>query len=219
MDELLCEDKNEIFYSARIIIIGDQSVGKTNIIYRFSSDKFMEEYNCSIGVDFFTKYLEVDQRKFKLQLWDTAGQENFRSITRAYYKNSACAIIVYDVTEKNSFKSVKEWIVECKNYTNENIILILVGNKKDLEDSRKISEKEGREFAEQNGIDCFFESSAKTGENINEIFQHICKIINKRIDDNAIYFSDESNGIKLVKKDKDNDNNKKNNFSCCCCCC
>ena len=215
MNELLYNDKNEILYSVRIIIIGDQSVGKTNIIYRFKSDEFIEEYNCSIGVDFVIKYLNVDQREFKLQLWDTSGQANYRSLTRAYYKNSACAIIVYDVTDENSFKSVKDWIVECQNYTNEKIILILVGNKKDLENSRKISEKDGREFAEQNGIDCFFESSAKTGENIKEIFQHICKIINKRIDDNEIDFYDESNGIKLLKKDNDNDN--KNNSSSCCC--
>ena len=209
----------DILYSVRIIIIGDSNVGKTNIIYRFKTDEFNENILSTIGADFTTKFLKVGQREFKLQLWDTSGQERYHSIARGYYKNSTCAIVVYDITNEKSFESIKKWKDDCQNYNNQNVILILVGNKKDLEQSRKISEEKGREFAEQNGINCFFESSAKTGENIKEIFQYICKIINKRIDDNEIDFDDKSNGIQLLKKnnDNDNDNDNQNSISSCCC--
>ena len=196
--------ENEILYSIRIIIVGDAKVGKTNIINTaISQDEFNENYLPSIGMDVSKLYIKFNEKTFKLILWDTSGKEMYHSITQNYYKNSAFAIVVYDITDKKSFESLKRWIDECKFYNKKNIILMLVGNKKDLEQSRKITEKEGREFAEKNLINYFFESSAKTGENINEIFYQICEIINKKIDDKNVDFSDDSNGIKELKNYND----------------
>ena len=199
-------EENEIIYSIRIIIVGDEKVGKTNIINTASRNEFNENYLSSIGMDVSKLYIKINEKTFKLQLWDSSGKEKYHSITQEYYRNSACAIVVYDITDKKSFESLKRWIDECKYYNKKNIILILVGNKKDLEQSRKITEKEGREFAEKNLINYFFESSAKTGENINEIFRQICEIVNKKIDGKNVDFSDDSNGIKMLKNYNDNHN-------------
>ena len=130
---------------------------------------------------------------------DTAGQERFRSITRGYYKNVACALIVYDITDEESFKSVKQWIVNCQTFGRKDIHLILVGNKNDLAEQRKVSEEEGKKLAEDYNMD-FFETSALTGENIEKVFQRICILINKNIDEGKYDFDDGSAGVKPMEE-------------------
>ena len=183
-------------YIVKIIIIGNQSVGKTNIVTRYVKGEFSEDYMITIGMDFLTCNLKSDDKIFKLRLWDTAGSEKFRSITKGYYSNTCCALIVYDITNQNSFDSVKHWIEDVKNYTDKDTHLVLVGNKIDLKDQRKISKEDGQNLATQNGMD-FYESSALTGENINNIFEGICKYVNQKIDEGKIDLNDPSNGISV----------------------
>ena len=183
-------------YVVKIIIIGNQSVGKTNIVTRYVKGEFSEDYMITIGMDFLTCNLKSDDKIFKLRLWDTAGSEKFRSITKGYYSNTCCALIVYDITNQNSFDSVKQWIEDVKNYADKDTHLVLVGNKIDLKDQRKISKEDGQNLATQNGMD-FYESSALTGENINDIFEGICKYVNQKIDEGKIDLNDPSNGISV----------------------
>ena len=183
-------------YVVKIIIIGNQSVGKTNIVTRYVKGEFSEDYMITIGMDFLTCNLKSDDKIFKLRLWDTAGSEKFRSITKGYYSNTCCALIVYDITNQNSFDSVKQWIEDVKNYADKDTHLVLVGNKIDLKDQRKISKEDGQNLATQYGMD-FYESSALTGENINNIFEGICKYVNQKIDEGKIDLNDPSNGISV----------------------
>ena len=165
------------YYEVRYIIIGDSAVGKTNIIYRFIKGEFNNELESTIGVDFLSKNIKKDDIILKLQLWDTNGMEKFKSIRQNYYKNAACAIIVYDITNEKSFKSINDWIEECKNNAyNENLIIILVGNKTDLSDQRKITEEEGESLGNKYNMR-FYESSALTGYNINTIFNESSDMI------------------------------------------
>ena len=190
--------KDEIFYSVKFIIIGNQSVGKTNIVHRFATGQFNEAYSATIGMDFLTYNIKLDDNLFHLQLWDTAGSERFRSVSKGYYKNSACAIIVYDITEKKSFLSIKKWIEDCKTYSNNNLHLVLVGNKNDLNDSRQVTEEEGETLALEYGMS-FFESSALNGKNINEIFYDSSKVIYDNIINEVYDFDDPHNGIKICQ--------------------
>ena len=156
-------------YLFKYIIIGDSAVGKSNILLRYIHDNFNEEFQSTIGVEFGAKNIKIEDKIFRIQIWDTAGQETFRSITRAYYKNSVCAFVVYDITNKNSFQNVKSWIEDCRKQSPKTVFMVLIGNKVDLEDNRQVSYEEGSVFAEKNGM-LFFETSAKTGKNIEEIF-------------------------------------------------
>ena len=152
-------------YLFKYIIIGDASVGKSNILLKYAHNQFKPEYQLTIGVEFGAKNIEIQNKIYRIQIWDTAGQENFRSITRAYYKNSVCALIVYDISSKESFNNVSTWIDDCRSQSPKTITLILVGNKCDLDEERQVTFEEGEEFAKDNGM-LFFEISAKTGHNI-----------------------------------------------------
>ena len=121
-------------YLFKYIIIGDSAVGKSNILLRYIHDKFNEEFQSTIGVEFGAKNIKIEDKIYRIQIWDTAGQETFRSITRAYYKNSVCACVVYDITNRNSFQNIKSWIEDCKKQSPKTVFLILIGNKVDLED-------------------------------------------------------------------------------------
>lgn len=188
--------KDNIYYSVKFIIIGNQYVGKTNLAYRFVKGEFSNEYLITIGIDYLSQNIQIEDKKFLLQIWDTAGSERFSSVTKGYFSNSACAIIVYDITDEKSFTSVKKWIEECKSYTNEKTHLVLVGNKCDLSDQRKISEEEGRALAIENNMS-FFESSALNGKNVEEIFFDSINIINNNINENKYDFNDPTIGIKI----------------------
>lgn len=155
-------------YLFKYIIIGDSAVGKSNLLLKYAHNKFSEDYQTTIGVEFGAKNMALNNKSYRIQIWDTAGQENFRSITRAYYKNSVCAIVVYDITNRDSFGNIQTWVEDCKNQSPKTIFLVLVGNKCDLEDKRKVQYNEGLELAKTNGM-LFFETSAKTGVNVEEV--------------------------------------------------
>ena len=129
-------------YLLKYIIIGDAAVGKSNLLLRFSQDDFKSEYQLTIGVEFGAKNLDIDNKKYRLQIWDTAGQENYRSITRAYYKNSVCAILVYDISNRDSFEHISSWIEDCLAQSPKTVFMVLVGNKSDLNEKRKVTFEE-----------------------------------------------------------------------------
>ena len=132
-------------------------------------------------------------------MWDTSGKENFRSITRAYYKNSACALVVYDISSRDSFNNVSTWIEDCRNNSSEKIFMVLIGNKSDLADKRQVSTEEGRELAEKYEMK-FYETSAKTGENVNDIFNDSVDEIAKKMDQNYYDLENDTCGIKQGNK-------------------
>ena len=182
-------------YLLKYIIIGDAAVGKSNLLLRFAQGDFKTEYQLTIGVEFGAKNVDISNKKFRLQIWDTAGQENYRSITRAYYKNSVCALVVYDISSRDSFNNVTTWIEDCKNQSPKTIFMALVGNKCDLSDKRQVSIEEGRDLAEKNQM-LFFETSAKDGINVEEIFLNTAKEIANKIDNGYYDLENDTCGIK-----------------------
>ena len=208
-------------YLLKYIIIGDAAVGKSNLLLRYVHGQFKPEYQLTIGVEFGAKNIEIDSKMFRIQIWDTAGQENFRSITRAYYKNSVCALVVYDISSRDSFNNVMSWIEDCRNQSPKTIFIVLVGNKCDLEDKRQVTYEEGKELADKNEL-LFFESSAKDGINVDDIFVNSANEISKKIDQGYYDLENDTCGIKrgLNRNAQqlhlgDQGNNNRNSGGCC----
>ena len=182
-------------YLLKFIIIGDPAVGKSNILLKYVHNKFVNEYQSTVGVEFGAKNIDIEGQTFRIQIWDTTGQENFRCLTRSYFKNSVCAIITYDITNKQSFDNIQEWINEVKNQVSDKVLLVLVGNKIDLENERIVNYDEGKKFAEDNDM-LFIETSALNGNGINQLFNMCCNDIYEKIKHNYYDFNDERCGIK-----------------------
>ena len=190
---------NQFDYLLKYIIIGDEEVGKSNLLSHYIDDRFTSEYQSTIGVEFRAKNVVIRNTTYRIQMWDTSGKENFRSITRAYYKNSVCALVVYDISNRNSFNNVSTWIEDCRNNSSEKIFMVLIGNKSDLADKRQVSTEEGRELAEKYEMK-FYETSAKTGENVNDIFNDSVDEIAKKMDQNYYDLENDTCGIKQGNK-------------------
>lgn len=165
---------NHYDYLFKILIIGDTSVGKSSMLVRFADNSFSGSYISTIGVDFKIKTVNVDNNVVKLQIWDTAGQERFRTITQSYYKGSNGIIVVYDISNKDSFDNIKNWMVDIVKYASQNIQLFLIGNKSDLDTQRQVSVEEGQQFATSRNM-IFFETSAKNGLNVTTVFTSFAK--------------------------------------------
>ena len=152
----------------KIVFIGNPTAGKTSLLNRICNDKFQNDYDSTIGVDFFSKTVFYNETIFKLQLWDSAGQEKYRALIPSYIRGASIIFIIYDLNNKESFDAVNNWLGFVNQYTNkEQVILVLVGNKKDLE--RKVTFEEGQNLAKKEKM-LFFEASAKTGEGVVEMF-------------------------------------------------
>uniref|UniRef100_A0A0G4I0L8 Uncharacterized protein n=1 Tax=Chromera velia CCMP2878 TaxID=1169474 RepID=A0A0G4I0L8_9ALVE len=156
-------------YLFKLLLIGDSGVGKSCLLLRFADDTYTDSYISTIGVDFKIRTIELDAKTVKLQIWDTAGQERFRTITSSYYRGAHGIIIVYDVTDRESFMNVRNWIAEIDKYATENVNKLLVGNKCDLASKKVVSYDEGKELADQLGIR-FLETSAKNAHNVEQAF-------------------------------------------------
>ena len=206
-------------YLLKYIIIGDPSVGKSNLLLKYAHNKFTNEYQATIGVEFGAKNLKLNETIFRIQMWDTAGQENFKSITRAYYKNSVCAIVTYDITKRTSFENVQEWIDEVKSQSPKQILLVLVGNKIDLENERVVTFEEGKKLALENNM-IFFETSALSGKGVDNVFNNTCQKIYENIQKDYYDLNDETCGIKKGENiseyiDISSNNEVKRNKKCC----
>jgi Ras-related protein Rab-8A len=168
-------------YLVKLLILGDGQVGKTSMLLRFTEDYFPTSHIQTLGIDFKLKIESINNKVYKFQIWDTAGQERFRKLTTAYYKNAKGIILVYDVTRRNSFEMVTFWMSEIQKHALAGVVKVLVGNQIDKED-RQISTEEGSKMAAQMGVE-FFETSAKTGEGIENLFRHMA--INTRYVEDA----------------------------------
>jgi len=167
-------------YMFKLLLIGDTGVGKSCLLLRFSDDKFTPTYIATIGIDFRIKTLEIDGKRFKLQIWDTAGQERFRSITCAYYRGAQGILLVYDSTNSRTFKSIANWMRTIEMNATEAVEKILIGNKCDKEDEIAVKTPRGKALADEYGMP-FFETSAKTNTNVFEAFISITQALQKRV--------------------------------------
>ena len=163
----------------KLIFLGDQSVGKSCILNRFMNDTFTEEYQATIGLDFQSKNVQIDNQDIHLLLYDTAGQEKFRALIPMYTRDANIILLVYDVTSKDSFLHLSDWLRDLTNVKKEEVIFAVVGNKTDLDDRREVNSNEGENYAKEHDF-IFKEVSAKTGDGINELFDVILKEILKK---------------------------------------
>ncbi|KAL3753818.1 ras-related protein RABE1c isoform X1 [Eucalyptus grandis] len=175
----------------KLLLIGDSGVGKSCLLLRFSDGSFTTSFITTIGIDFKIRTVELDGKRIKLQIWDTAGQERFRTITTAYYRGAMGILLVYDVTDESSFNSnwislinIRNWIRNIEQHASDNVNKILVGNKADMDESKRaVPTSKGQALADEYGIK-FFETSAKTNLNVEEVFFSIARDIKQRLADN-----------------------------------
>lgn len=170
----------------KILLVGDSGVGKSCLLVRFVEDRFNPSFITTIGIDFKIKTVDINGKKIKLQLWDTAGQERFRTITTAYYRGAMGIIIVYDVTDERTFANIKQWYKTVTEHSNSEAQIMLVGNKRDM-DNRVVTYEQGEELAKELQVQ-FIESSAKDDTNVNEIFLSLARSIQEKLDLNAAQF-------------------------------
>ena len=171
MTDLISQDYDYLF---KVLLLGDTDVGKSSLILRYTEETFNSKLVNSIGVDFKMKKKEIDGKIIKVQIWDTAGHERFRSITYSYYRGANAIIIVFDITDKKSFLSITEWLKQIEKHAKENVFKFLVGNKSDLAEERKVTFEEAKEYADEHELP-YIETSAKEGININELFESSIK--------------------------------------------
>ena len=212
IEELSPGDYEQEDYKIKIIVVGDSGVGKTNLINRFASDKFDTNSKATIGVEFVYKTLKINKEVIKVEVWDTAGQERYRAITSSYYKGAKGAIIVYDITNEDSFNNVESWMNEVTKKGKTDMQFLLVGNKKDLINDRKVTEQKGIDKAKELNMN-LFEASALEKTNVNEAFNYLMKEIylNIRREKNINTNNDEKIGQSGIALNT----NKKNKKKCC----
>eukprot|EP00164_Ancoracysta_twista_P000139 GFYU01000204.1.p1 GENE.GFYU01000204.1~~GFYU01000204.1.p1 ORF type:complete len:203 (-),score=78.03 GFYU01000204.1:438-1046(-) len=170
----------EYDYLFKLLLIGDSGVGKSCLLLRFADDTYTESYISTIGVDFKIRTIDLEGKTIKLQIWDTAGQERFRTITSSYYRGAHGIIVVYDVTDQESFNNVRQWLHEIDRYACENVNKLLVGNKSDLTTKRVVEYNTAKEFADSLGIP-FLETSAKQSTNVEAAFMKMAGEIKNRM--------------------------------------
>lgn len=166
-------------YLFKILLVGDSGVGKSSILLRYTDNEYKPEYISTIGVDFKIKTIVDCGQTIKLQLWDTAGQERFQTITSSYYRGAHGIVIVYDITCEKSFENVKMWLNQIDYYANQKVLKILVGNKADLENNRRVDKIKVQDFCQENNI-YHIETSAKKSDNIKNIFLYLSENLRKK---------------------------------------
>lgn len=155
----------------KISIIGDTSVGKSCLLKRITDNEFKETYELTIGVEFGSILFNTEDKILKLQIWDTAGQENFKSITKIFYRGTHCVFLAYDISRENTFQNALKWLTEVRQNSGSDVIVFLVGTQADKEHSRAVTEEDALTFMQQNNLDYFLETSSKTNLNIEKLFK------------------------------------------------
>lgn len=185
-------EAEKIAYVFKVVVIGDSAVGKTQLLSRFAKNEFCLDSKSTIGVEFQTRTVTISSKLIKAQIWDTAGQERYRAVTSAYYRGAVGAMLVYDVTKRQSFDHVARWVEELRAHADTSIVIMLIGNKADLVDSREVPTEDAVEFAESQGL-FFFETSALTGDNVEPAFLKVLEEIYVVVSKKAL---DSSNAVK-----------------------
>lgn len=194
----------------KVVFLGKQSVGKTSLITRFMYDSFDNTYQATIGIDFLSKTMYLEDRTVRLQLWDTAGQERFRSLIPSYIRDSTVAVVVYDITNVNSFEQVTRWIEDVRSERGQDVIIVLVGNKTDLADKRHVSIDEGEQKAQELGVSLFIETSAKAGYNVKQLFRRVAAAL-PGVDKNG----EKTDQNKMIEVTLDQPKEVKSSMGCC----
>ncbi|KAL2135858.1 hypothetical protein VTI74DRAFT_6621 [Chaetomium olivicolor] len=163
---------DEYDFLFKVVLIGDSGVGKSNLLSRFTRNEFNLDSKSTIGVEFATRSIQIDNKTIKAQIWDTAGQERYRAITSAYYRGAVGALLVYDISKSLSFENVTRWLKELRDHADSNIVIMLVGNKTDQRHLRAVPTEDGKNFASENGLS-FIETSALEATNVDLAFQNI----------------------------------------------
>ncbi|XP_050420798.1 ras-related protein Rab-11A isoform X1 [Adelges cooleyi] len=170
----------EYDYLFKVVLIGDSGVGKSNLLARFTRNEFNLESKSTIGVEFATRSIKVNKKVIKAQIWDTAGQERYRAITSAYYRGAVGALLVYDIAKQLTYQNVERWLSELRDHADQNIVIMLVGNKSDLRHLRAVPSDEARAFAEANNLS-FIETSALDSTNVETAFENILTEIHRKV--------------------------------------
>eukprot|EP01155_Anaeramoeba_flamelloides_P003211 Anaeramoba_flamelloidesa1061283_44.p1 GENE.a1061283_44~~a1061283_44.p1 ORF type:complete len:225 (-),score=40.59 a1061283_44:25-699(-) len=184
-------------YLYKFVIIGDSGVGKSCILLQFTDHRFQALHDLTIGVEFGARLIDIEGEKIKLQIWDTAGQESFRSITRSYYRGAAGALLVYDITRRETFNHLVSWLEDARQHSSKDLKIMLVGNKLDLDYKREVSYEEGLTFAQEHNL-TFVETSAKSSQNIEEAFIATSRMIHNHVKSGEFDIQNESTGVTLV---------------------
>ena len=166
--------EEEYDFIFKVLLLGNSDVGKSSLLLRYVDGTWSDSFVPTIGVDFKIKTMEIESKKVKMQIWDTAGQERFRNVISSYFRGGHGILLIYDVTDRDSFKNLGNWLIEIEKNANEGVLKILIGNKCDLEEKRVITQKEGESFANSYGMK-FFETSAKNDINVSEAFQMLAR--------------------------------------------
>ncbi|ERM97555.1 ras-related protein RABF2b isoform X2 [Amborella trichopoda] len=163
---------------AKLVLLGDMGTGKTSLVLRFVKGQFFDFQESTIGAAFFSQTISLNEATVKFDIWDTAGQERYHSLAPMYYRGAAAAVVVYDITSMDSFLRAQKWVQELQRQGNPTLFMVLVANKVDLASKRKVEEKDGETYARENGL-LYMETSAKTAQNVNELFYEIAKHLAK----------------------------------------
>ena len=170
----MADDEYDFIF--KVLLLGNSDVGKSSLLLRFVDSVWNDAFVPTIGVDFKVKTLEINNKKVKMQIWDTAGEERFRTVVSTYFRGAHGILLLYDVTNRDSFKNLENWLIEIEKNSSEKVLKILLGNKCDLNDDREIQPDEGRAFADRNGME-FMETSAKMNTNVTEAFETLGKLM------------------------------------------
>ena len=189
------EDYEFIF---KVLLLGNSNVGKSSLFLRFVDDIWNDTFVPTIGVDFKIKTFDIDEKKIKMQIWDTAGQERFKNIIASYYRGAHGILLIYDVTDKDSFKNLNNWLIEIEKNASKNVLKVLIGNKSDLEDKRVITYNQGKDFADTYGLK-FIETSAKKNLNVNEAFETLGRELMQASEDKKITKQKQNKKISVAK--------------------
>ncbi|OEH77990.1 Ras family domain-containing protein [Cyclospora cayetanensis] len=177
--------KEQHDYLFKFIIIGDAGAGKSCLLHQFIENKFRKGASHTIGVEFASKVISIGGRRIKLQIWDTAGQERYRSVTRSYYRGAAGALLVYDISNRESYNHLINWLADARSLARADISIAIVGNKIDVREKRAVTFLEASRFAQENDV-LFLETSALTGEGVSDVFVRVARLILSKIEDGLI---------------------------------